>query len=135
MPAEDRADPTRLNASSPDATSLDATLVDANLVDATLLDAVAARMTRASVDALEASHDLLAHYPDTGDFSTQRAVDTVIDQAAESLGALTDSLSRASSELMAAVERATRPPTGESSPAKAGRRSPARAGRRRGLIA
>lgn len=112
MPAEDRVDPTRLNAS----------MLDATMHDATLLDAVAARLTHASVDALEASHDLLAHYPDTGDASTQRVVDMLIDQAAEALGALTDSLSKASGELMAAAARATTPPTGESSPAKAGRR-------------
>ena len=117
MPAEDRVDPTRLNAS---------------MLDATLLDAVAARLTRASVDALEASHDLLAHYPDTGDASTQRAVDTLIDQAAAALGALTDSLSKASGELMAAAARATAPPTGQSSPA--GESSPAKAGRRRGPV-
>ena len=86
MPAEDRVDPSRLNAN----------MLNANMLNDTLLDAVAARLTRASADALEASHELLAHYPDTGDASTQRAVDALIDQAAEALGALTDSLTEAS---------------------------------------
>ena len=122
MPAEDRVDPTRPNKSKLSSTLLDASVLDATLLDASVLDAVVARLTRASVDALGASHDLLAHYPDTGDAPTQRVVDTLIDQAAEALGALTDSLNAASVELMAAAARATTPATGESSPARAGRR-------------
>ena len=106
MPAEDRVDPTRLNAS---------------MLNATLLDAVAARLARASADALEASHELLTHYPDTGDASTQRAVDTLIDQAAHALGTLTDSLTETSRGLVAAA-LATSPQSGDSSPARAGRR-------------
>lgn len=112
MPAEDRVDPTRLDAST----------LSAALLDSTLLEAVAVRLTRAGVDALEASHDLLAHYPDTGDASTQRVVDTLIDQAAEALGALADSLDQASGELVAGAARAATPPTGKSSPAKGARR-------------
>ena len=106
MPAEDRVDPTRLNAS---------------MLNSTLLDAVAARLARASADALEASHELLTHYPDTGDASTQRAVDTLIDQAAHALGTLTDSLTETSRGLVAAA-LATSPQSGDSSPARAGRR-------------
>ena len=106
MPAEDRVDPTRLNAS---------------MLNATLLDAVAARLARASADALETSHELLTHYPDTGDASTQRAVDTLIDQAAHALGTLTDSLTETSRGLVAAA-LATSPQSGDSSPARAGRR-------------
>ena len=106
MPAEDRVDPTRLNAS---------------MLNATLLDAVAARLARASADALEASHELLTHYPDTGDASTQRAVDTLIDQAAHAFGTLTDSLTETSRGLVAAA-LATSPQSGDSSPARAGRR-------------
>ena len=107
MPAEDRVDPTRLNAS---------------MLNPTLLDAVAARLARASADALEASHELLTHYPDTGDASTQRAVDTLIDQAAHALGTLTDSLTETSRGLVAAAALATSPQSGDSSPARAGRR-------------
>ncbi|MEP7016405.1 MAG: hypothetical protein ABI899_00100 [Actinomycetota bacterium] len=65
-------------------------------VDPATLDAVAAQLTRSSAAALEASHELLAHYADTGDASTQRTVDTLIDRAAEALRSLTDSLSEAS---------------------------------------
>lgn len=65
-------------------------------VDPATLDAVAAALARSSAAALEASHELLAHYADTGDASTQRTVDTLIDQAAEALQSLTDSLSEAS---------------------------------------
>ena len=76
-------------------------------VDPTLLDAVAARSTRASNAALEASHELLAHYSDTGDASTQRAVDTLIDHAADALRALTDSLAETSRALQEAAVRST----------------------------
>jgi hypothetical protein len=61
-------------------------------VDPTMLEALAARLTRSSQAAMEASHELLAHYADTGDAPTQRAVDTLIDTAADALQALTDSL-------------------------------------------
>ena len=75
-------------------------------VDPTLLDAVAARSTRASNAALEASHELLAHYSDTGDAPTQRAVDTLIDHAADALRALADSFAETSRALQAAAGRA-----------------------------
>jgi hypothetical protein len=65
-------------------------------VDPTMLDAVASQLARSSAAALEASHELLAHYADTGDGATQRAVDTLIDHAADALRALTDSLAEAS---------------------------------------
>jgi hypothetical protein len=61
-------------------------------LDPQLLDALAGALNRSSTAALEASHELLAHYSDTGDAPTQRAVDTLIDHAADALRALTDSL-------------------------------------------
>jgi hypothetical protein len=70
-------------------------------VDPATLDAVAALLARSSAAALEASHELLAHYADTGDASTQRTVDALIDHAAEALQSLTDSLSEASRGLEA----------------------------------
>ena len=66
-----------------------------------MLDAVAAELDRASAAALEASHELLAHYADTGDASTQRTLDILIDHAAEALQSLTDSLSESSLGLKA----------------------------------
>ncbi len=91
-------------------------------VDPTMLDAVAARMARSSAAALEASHELLAHYADTGDASTQRAVDTLIDHAADALRALTDSFTDTSRGLRAAAGRASTFPSLEASPGRAGRR-------------
>ena len=69
--------------------------------DPTPIDAVVGALTRSSAAALEASHELLAHYNDTGDAPTQRAVDTLIDHAADALRALTDSLADIASELRA----------------------------------
>ena len=106
MPAADRVDPTRL---------------DTTRLDTTKLDDVAARLARSSAAALEASHELLAHYPDTGDDATQRAVDTFIDQAAAGLGALADALTQTSRGL-AAASRASTPQSGESAPGRAGLR-------------
>jgi hypothetical protein len=81
--------------------------------DPTLVDAVVGALTRSSAAALDASHELLAHYSDTGDTPTQRAVDTLVDHAADALRALTDSLSDISGELsavpaQAALRRATK---------------------------
>jgi hypothetical protein len=70
-------------------------------LDPAMLDAVAVMLKRSSTAALEASHELLAHYSDTGDGPTQRAVDTLIDHAADALRALTDSLADISGELLA----------------------------------
>jgi len=72
-------------------------------VDPTSLDAVAEALTRSSAAALEASHELLAHYSDTGHAPTQRALDNLIDHAADALRALTDSLADISFELQAAT--------------------------------
>ena len=80
----------------------------AHSVDPTWLDVVATQLTRARTAALEASHELLAHYSDTGDAPTQRSVDTLINHAAEALGALTDSLADASR----ALQEAARPDHG-----------------------
>jgi len=109
MPAEDRVDPTTLNA--------------------TTLDAVAARLARSSTAALEASHELLAHYADTGDAPTQRAVDTLIDHAADALRALTDSLADTSRGLQASAGGATTSQSFEAG------RSTTRSGRRRDHLA
>jgi|BarGraNGADG00212_1021973.scaffolds.fasta_scaffold03502_2 hypothetical protein len=72
-------------------------------VDLTLLDAVSTRLARSSTAALDASHELLAHYADTGDASTQRAVDILLDRAADALRALSDSLAVTSRRLQAAA--------------------------------
>ena len=72
-------------------------------LDPTAFDAVAGALKRAGAATLEASHELLAHYGDTGDAPTQRAVDTLIDHAADALRALTDSLADISGELEATV--------------------------------
>jgi hypothetical protein len=64
-----------------------------------LLDACIDALTRSSTAALEASHELLAHYSDTGDASTQRTVDTLIDHAADALRSLTDSLAEVCDDL------------------------------------
>ena len=61
-------------------------------VDAASLDAVAGALARSGAAALDASHELLAHHTDTGDAPTQRAVNTLIEHAADSLRAVTDSL-------------------------------------------
>jgi hypothetical protein len=70
-------------------------------MDPTVPDAVDGALKRAGAAALDASHELLAHYGDTGDAHTQRAVDTLIDHAADALRALTDSLAGISAELQA----------------------------------
>ena len=82
MPAEDRLDPTKG-------------------------DMAAAQLARSSAAALDASHELLAHYADTGDAATQRTVDALIDHAADALRALTDSLANSSRGLQAAAAHRT----------------------------
>jgi hypothetical protein len=76
-------------------------------MDPTVLDAVVGALRRTGTAALDASHELLAHYGDTGDAPTQRAVDTLIDHAADALRALTDSLADVTGELEAASASAT----------------------------
>jgi hypothetical protein len=73
-------------------------------VDPNLLDALALEVARSSTAALEASHELLAHYSDTGSAPVQRAVDTLIDHAADTLRALTDSFADISAELQSSVQ-------------------------------
>jgi hypothetical protein len=75
-------------------------------VDPTLPDGVAEQLSRLSHAALEASQELVAHYSDTGDASTQRAVDALIDHLADTLQSLADSLADSSREL-----RTAEPPT------------------------
>jgi len=69
-------------------------------IDPTRLDVVATQLARSSTAALEASHELLAHYGDTGDAATQRSVDALVNQAAEALRDLTESLADASHALL-----------------------------------
>jgi hypothetical protein len=80
---------------------------DPMLLNAMLLNDMAEALTRSSTAALEASHELLAHYGDTGDAPTQRAVDTLIDHAADALRALTDSLADISGEVQATAATPT----------------------------
>jgi hypothetical protein len=68
-------------------------------LDPTLLKAVAGELDRSGTAALAASDELLAHYGDTGDDRTQRAVDTLIDNAVEALRAVSDSMADSSREL------------------------------------
>lgn len=75
--------------------------------DPKLLDALALEVTRSGAAALEASHELLAHYGDTGSAPAQRAVDTLIDHAADTLRALTDSLADILAELQTSAPEAT----------------------------
>jgi len=76
-------------------------------LDPTLLEAVARAANRSSAAALEASQELLAHYSDIGHAPSQRAVDTLVDRAAEALRGLTDSLADISSQLPTTSVRAT----------------------------
>lgn len=76
-------------------------------IDPTWLDVVATQLARSSTAALEASHELLAHYSDTGDATTQRAVDALVNQAADALGTLTESLADTSRALRAATSHAS----------------------------
>lgn len=101
----------------------------ADRVEPTLLDAVCARLTRSGTAAMDASHELLAHYADTGDAPTQHAVDTLVDRAAGSLQALAGSLAEAAHELDALSARATRD---GGKPAVPPSRTGPRAARRRG---
>jgi hypothetical protein len=77
-------------------------------VDPTPIDAVAGALTRSSAATLEASHELLSHYGDTGDAPTQRALDSMLEHAADALRALTDSLADISDELQAAARSGRR---------------------------
>lgn len=75
-------------------------------VDPTWLWVVSTQLARSSAAALDASHELLAHYGDTGDAATQSAVDTLVNRAADALGALNDSLADTSLALKQAGQRA-----------------------------
>lgn len=74
--------------------------------DPTPLHAVAAVLALSSTAALEASDELLAHYSDTGDAPAQRAVDTLLEHAADALRALTDCLGDAAGELRSTASAA-----------------------------
>lgn len=75
--------------------------------DPKLLDALAAELTWSSTATLEASQELLAHYGDTGSAPAQRAVDTMIDHAADTLRALSDSFADIAAGLQTAALAAT----------------------------
>jgi hypothetical protein len=60
--------------------------------DTALLKAVADELSRSGAAALATSRELLAHYADTGDDPTQRAVDTLVDHAVGALLAMNDSM-------------------------------------------
>lgn len=80
--------------------------VDPTLLEvAACLDAAATALARTSAAALDASHELLAHYADTGDAATQRAVDTLVNQVLDALGALTDASADTSHTFQAAAPR------------------------------
>lgn len=76
-------------------------------VDPTWLEVVATQLARSSSAALEASHELLAHYGDSGHAPTQRTVDTLINRATGALADLSDSLSDTSRVLAEAARGTT----------------------------
>lgn len=76
----------------------------APLPDRVRLDAVATELSRSGTAALDASHELLAHYSDTGEARSQRALDTLIDHAADALRAISDSFADLAGELQPAGE-------------------------------
>jgi hypothetical protein len=67
--------------------------------DPTPLSALAGELSLSSTATLTTSNELLAHYADTGDGATQRALDTLIDHAADALRAIADSMADSSREL------------------------------------
>jgi len=98
MPEEHHVDPTRLEV----AACFD---VAVPFDVAVCFDAAATALARSRAAALDASHELLAHYADTGDAATQRTVDTLVSQAGDALGALTGALADTSRTLQAAASR------------------------------
>jgi cation transport regulator ChaC len=90
-------------------------------IDPTWLDVAATQLARSSAAALDASHELLAHYSDVGERSTQRGVDTLVNEAVGALGTLTERLAETSQALQEAGLRAI------TSPAKASRATTSRA--------
>ena len=94
-------------------------------IDPTWPGVVASQLARSGAAALEASHELLAHYGDTGETASQRGVDILVNQAVGALGALTDSLGDASRTLQEAGHRAASQATRATAPASRARTSPA----------
>ena len=100
--------------------------------DTTSPHAVVAALARTGAATLDASHELLAHYSDTGDVPSQRAVNTLIDHAADTLRALTDCLADISGELAAARSdeltsgHRARPGAGAGCKARTGHETPGR---------
>jgi hypothetical protein len=90
-------------------------------VDPQLLDALALEVARSGTAAHDASHELLAHYSDTGSAHAQRAVDTLVDHAADTLRALTDSFADISAELQVSAREESVAHPGAGGPADAGR--------------
>ena len=73
--------------------------------DPLLIRAVADRLVRARDEAFEVSNDLLDHLAETGDPVSQRAVDSLVEHASDTLRALTDSLSETTRQLRTAAGR------------------------------
>jgi hypothetical protein len=65
-------------------------------LDPSSLKALAGELSRSGTAARTTSNELLAHYGDTGDDPTQRAVDTLIDHAVGALRAVTASMADSS---------------------------------------
>ena len=76
-------------------------------VDPSVILAVADRLSRARDEAFDASADLLDHYVETGDVVTQHLVDGLVEQAADTLRALTDALAGTTRALQAASRHYT----------------------------
>lgn len=66
------------------------------------LSTAVAALTAIGRDALAGSDELLQHYPEVGEHTTQRAVDSFVDQASDSLRALRESLDDCIRELAGA---------------------------------
>ncbi|MGZ4598730.1 MAG: hypothetical protein ACXVYY_05555 [Oryzihumus sp.] len=76
-------------------------------VDPATLLAVSERLARAREEAFALSGELLDHYVETGDTLTQHAVDQLVEQAADTLRALTDSFGESTRALREAAARYT----------------------------
>ena len=74
-------------------------------VNPSVLLAVADRLARARDEAFDVSNELLDHFVETGDTVTQHAVDELVEQAADTLRAITDSLGETTRALRQSSQR------------------------------
>jgi uncharacterized protein YukE len=74
-------------------------------VDPAVIAAVANRLARARDEAFDVSNELLEHYVETGDAASQHAVDQLVEQAADTLRALTDALTDTTRRIRLAAQR------------------------------